>query len=83
MKKEGISSDDFARLAVLYVLVYALAPTMGYSIGWNYTQYVEDVNGMTKYNWSAFIYDMLMKGLDKEQRGSMGCVIILAVSASS
>lgn len=83
LKSKGISSEDFARLAVLYILTYALAPTKGYSIGWYYTQFVEDVNSMIKYNWSSFIYDMLMVGLDKEKRGSMGCVLILAVSASS
>lgn len=83
LKSKGISSEDFARLAVLYILTYALAPTKGYSIGWYYTQFVEDVNSMIKYNWSSFIYDMLMVGLDKEKKGSMGCVLILAVSASS
>lgn len=83
LKEEGISSEDFARLAVLFVLAHALAPTQGSNIGWSYTEYVQDVNTMTKYNWSEFIYDMLIAGLNKEPSGSSGCLQILAVSTST
>lgn len=83
LMKEELTSKDFARLVVLYVLAYALAPTKGFSIGWYYTQYVADVSKMCKYNWSLFIFDMLMARINKKLQGGTGCVLILAVSTSN
>ena len=71
------SIEDVARLLILYLCITFLFATKGNRLKWGFLYYVEDINAMITYNWSAAIINDIMSTI--EDKNVSGCVVALQV----
>ena len=65
MEKNG---DDWVRLWVriyaFFILSGALFPRTPYGAAWGMLHYVEDIDGMSQYNWAEAVWRVVMETIE-------------------